>query len=141
MFPAAHYLGAHNTMSKTLYDRLPNTFEIPVPIPDPRPRGIQSLGALSLSFSVRLDSLMAERIDKQAKQLGISRGEYVRWCAERMVIAIDTYLDENPEAESEQENKRDARSKQLELVFPDDNDDELDNDPRRKLGNPNNNIK
>lgn len=115
-------------MARTLHERLPNTLEIPIPIPDPRPRGIRSLGALSISFSVRIDSLVAERIDRQARQLGIKRGEYMRWCTERMVDAIDRYIEDNPD--SEQSNA--GKQLELELVYPDEEHTPPTPDSRRE---------
>lgn len=123
-------------MSKNLYDRLPNTLEIPIPIPDPRPRGIQSLGAMSISFSIRLDLLMSERIEHYASQLGITRGEFMRWCAERMVIAIDEHLASNPTDSEKADNDRE-RQREIEfgLVYPDDEHTPPTPDTRRRGGN------
>lgn len=77
---------------QSFHDRLPLYFEIPIPIPDPRPRGIQSLGALSTSFSVRMDKRAMEKLRIRSQQLGITPGEFTRWCTTKMLDAFDEHL-------------------------------------------------
>lgn len=77
---------------QNFHDKLPLFMQIPIPIPDPRPRGVQSLGSLSVAYSVRFDKETLERIDVRSKQLGITRGEYIRWCTTKMLDAIDNEL-------------------------------------------------
>lgn len=77
----------------TLHSQLPTHFTLPVPIPDPRPRGIHSLGALSTSFSIRFDAVTMERLRMLSEELGITPGEFSRWCATQMVHAIDKHLE------------------------------------------------
>ena len=92
--------------SGSIHNVLPHKFTIPIPVPDPRPRGVFSLGALSIAYSVRFDAPTLERIRELADQLEISPGEFVRWSATKLAEQMDKHLEQH----NERKTRRTARS-------------------------------
>lgn len=77
----------------SIHDDLPTFVTLPIPLPDPRPRGIHSLGVMSTAFSIRFDAPTMDKLREQSKQLGITPGEYARWCTTKMVEAIEVHTE------------------------------------------------
>jgi hypothetical protein len=65
---------------KTL-KQIPDTLTIPSPMPTPRARGIYATGSMGSNVKTRLSHIDTEKIDEAAGLLGMTRADFIRWCA------------------------------------------------------------